>query len=788
MKNLAKKKLRAVLAQLSANPSLLAQHAPALCRATHVGVASQLRDVGAKVAIAEARRDELLAKCAAGEHVEIEVDLLAYEQKTGDRNRNCVRFRDGAMVSLGRTGKGTPFLRDHNQHDSLSKAGVLAASSTEKRADGDYCIYQTAKLTAPWAVEQALRGLLGAVSIGWRPTGPILCSGHGTPVWTKCYCWPGDRLAEKDDEYGGKRKVRQSDGPIVVEWIYTEAELVETSMVNIGGVPEAGAEEVRASLFASLSASNPGLGISPGADFEVLEDEESEENVMDPEQLEALKKTLGLPAAATVAEVLAAANAARTTVLEAGIQKKDLDALAEEVKTLKAGAQKRDQDAFISEALGAGKIAKGDEPMWRALHDADPNRATELMSKRADGSATPVGIPPQREGLPADELDIGEVKIPETTASVITDNMPDIYERGQRSKYERRQLALQLALAMKRLEVCPDPRARSWALAFGYEGPIKGPAPRLGATTITNNADLDPARVGFHAAFMQAMEQAAVDPVEMLFTTVPSNGNLETWNWMGDLPGFEEWITDRKMSGVEGFKLSIANKKFASGLRLKNDDIKDDKLGLLPQQISGMATKARRHRLDLILKILLNGFDGAAFPDVGTGLAYDGAFFFADAHRGGNDNNLASALDAAGLTAAELLLESMTTYDGNDPMDIHGTHLVVGPKLRAIAEKLLTQERLANGEDNYHRGKYKLIVSNRIRGTQDDWWFLGDLSQPVKPFLFQMREEISTSAVIGQDNNNSVPSFINDESWFGAQARYNAAPFEYRLLVGSKVA
>jgi hypothetical protein len=33
------------------------------------------------------RRDELLAKVRAGEHVELEVDVLAYEQKAGDRDR-----------------------------------------------------------------------------------------------------------------------------------------------------------------------------------------------------------------------------------------------------------------------------------------------------------------------------------------------------------------------------------------------------------------------------------------------------------------------------------------------------------------------------------------------------------------------------------------------------------------------------------------------------------------------------------------------------------------------------
>jgi phage major head subunit gpT-like protein len=790
-----KGQLRKILGGLSENPESLGKHLPLQLRSS-VGSIVGLRDNATGAKLTDARRDELLEKCRAGHYVEVEVEILAYEQKAGERNRNSVRFRDGEMVALGRTGEGTPFLRDHRQGDSTAKGGIIIASATEKRGEGDYCIRQTVKLTEPAAVERALRGLLDAVSIGWRPTGPVLCSAHNAPVYTKCFCWPGDRLVEKDDDNGGKRKVRHADGNIVVEWIYTKAELVETSEVPIGGVPQARAGEVRAALFASLSASNPGLDL-----VDDLDEPDNEEGQADMKHRAALIAILGLAATSSDDEILAAIEAknkegaADKTELE--IVKSDLKSFRTEIEGLKADRAKHAQDAFIAAALASGRIGKGDEGPWRALFQLDQKRAETEMSARKEGSATPVGLPRQSGGADPDDVDVDtdeddDEPAPRQSArpSITGGGVPgwNLELVGERSKTETRELRTQLARAVKRLETHSDPKARLWAKRFGYEGKLKNVATTLSGTTISNNADLDGARVGFHAAFLQQLEQAAVDPAEMLYTTVPSTGNLETWNWMGDLPGFEEWVGDRKMSGLEGFKLDVANKKWSNGLRLKNDDIKDDKLGLLAPQIQGLATKARRHRLDLMLKNLLNGFDGDNYPTVSNGLGYDGAFFFADTHKGGNDNKMTVALDAAGLTAAELLLESMTTYDGNDPLDVHGTTLIVGPKLRATAEKLLTQERLANGEDNYHRGKYKLLVSNRIRGTEDDYWFLADLSQPIRPFLFQMREEISTSALAGQDGNNSMPGFQRDESWFGAQARYNVAYFEFRLIVGSVVA
>ncbi len=229
----------------------LAKQLPMACRATLGATVLAMRTAaaGAVVAMTPARRDELLAKCKAGAYVELELDLLAYEQKPGVTNRNFVRFRDGGLVAMGRTGKNTPLLRDHAQGDTLAKAGIVLDSTTEKRADGDYVIRQTVRITATWAVELALRNLLSTVSIGWNPTGPVNCSACKATI-DNCYHWPGTRLAEVDDGDRGKRMVRKADGPITVEWIFTDAELVETSLVTVPAVPGAHIEEIRAALSA----------------------------------------------------------------------------------------------------------------------------------------------------------------------------------------------------------------------------------------------------------------------------------------------------------------------------------------------------------------------------------------------------------------------------------------------------------------------------------------------------------------------------------------------------------
>lgn len=312
---------------------------------------------------------------------------------------------------------------------------------------------------------------------------------------------------------------------------------------------------------------------------------------------------------------------------------------------------------------------------------------------------------------------------------------------------------------------------------------------------IANQANIDAARVAFHAAFLEMFGKTVASELAILFTEVPSTAGIEEWSWLGDLPDFEEWKGDRFLAELAAFKMRLTNKDWASGIRVHQNTIKDDKLGLVQPKIAQLAQKARTHRYRLGMKLLVNGFDGTQYADVSNGLAYDGFFFFSTTRPTGS-NKLTSALSLAALEAAELLLEGQTTYDLSEPLDFMGTHLIVGPKLAPFAKKLMGQDLVPSAagtasESNYMKGRYEVVVSPLLRGTYDDYWFLADMSQPIKPLLLQMREEISTSAIApglkgSQDDKN--PRFQRGELWFGAEARYNVGYFEPRAIVGSQVA
>ncbi len=339
-----------------------------------------LRAAGGAAPLSQAASDEMLARAMSGQRVELELDVMAFEQRPGVSNRNFVRFRDGAMLAMARTGVGTPFLRDHDQGDALARGGTVIASQAEKRGDGDYAIRQTVKLTAPWAVELALRGLLDTVSIGWNPTGATLCSVCSSNFW-RCSHSLGQRYVAREEEGGARSYIADANGPLVCERLYTAADLVETSAVNVPAVPAAHIEAIRA----ALSAHNHG-GDEPHGDN------------MNPKLL----ALLGLAATAGEPEIISAVESRQERLRLTELARDEAVRLNAELAAKCTGFEqvlsKQAVDAFIADGVRCGKIipASGYEQSLRNFFGKDAEGARELL--KSSPVVTPVGQPLQSGG------------------------------------------------------------------------------------------------------------------------------------------------------------------------------------------------------------------------------------------------------------------------------------------------------------------------------------------------------------------------------------------------------
>ncbi len=232
--------------------------------------------------LAKTERKALIERVQSGEFVELEIEANTYIQRETP-NRNFVRFKDGTLSRFAKTGMNTPFLIDHNKRNVDSRGGTVVKSKLVRGEDGEKSISQTILLTKPWAVVGVLDGTIDRFSIGFMPTGPILYSHNKEEIdgWPKF--WPGDVL---------------EDGT-VVEWIFTEAELIETSGVNVPAVVGTQIDGVREALQLAL-------GEPPKEKTKTSANKPSGKAPRKVERMSQIAKMLGLSEDASQEEIAAA--------------------------------------------------------------------------------------------------------------------------------------------------------------------------------------------------------------------------------------------------------------------------------------------------------------------------------------------------------------------------------------------------------------------------------------------------------------------------------------------------
>lgn len=288
---------------------------------------------------------------------------------------------------------------------------------------------------------------------------------------------------------------------------------------------------------------------------------------------------------------------------------------------------------------------------------------------------------------------------------------------------------------------------------------------------LLEQAKLDNAQIGFSTVFNDRLSVAA-EPVARLAMRVPSSNASEEMPFFGDVPMLTEWVADRAMGQLRAERIQIRNKPYSAGIRVHRRDIMNDTLGLVMPKVMRLADRARQHVSKSIVELLLNGFDGTAFPNISDGLAYDGQFFFSAAHVDGDgptqDNVSTAGLSATSYEAARVAMQGLVDEE-SQPLEITPMALIVGPSnertaLETVNAGIIDQGGSA-GVDNVFRGTAEVIVSKRLVGTYAAYWFLADLTAPVRPLVWLDRQAPQFTA---QNRLDSESAFMRNEFKFGA--------------------
>ena len=139
---------------------------------------------------------------------------------------------------------------------------------------------------------------------------------------------------------------------------------------------------------------------------------------------------------------------------------------------------------------------------------------------------------------------------------------------------------------------------------------------------LITNATLNAMRVAFNKVFEQGKVRAKPQYLQVA-TVVPSTTKSNTYGWLGQWPGFREWIGDRVINSMKEHAYSIQNKDFESSVGVDRNDIADDNLGVYNPMFDEMGYASEVFPDELVFPLLKAGF---------TTLCYDGQYFLDTDH------------------------------------------------------------------------------------------------------------------------------------------------------------
>lgn len=152
---------------------------------------------------------------------------------------------------------------------------------------------------------------------------------------------------------------------------------------------------------------------------------------------------------------------------------------------------------------------------------------------------------------------------------------------------------------------------------------------------------LEAVNTGFKALFAGAFA-AAAPSYPRIAEVVNSTASIETYAWLGQIPGMREFVGERYIKQLEGEAYTLKNKTFEDTVAVKREAIEDDTVGIYKPAIKGMAQAAAEHPEELVYQALAAGFGS---------LCYDGQNFFDGDHpvmRNGQEVSVSNMQAGAG--------------------------------------------------------------------------------------------------------------------------------------------
>ncbi len=288
---------------------------------------------------------------------------------------------------------------------------------------------------------------------------------------------------------------------------------------------------------------------------------------------------------------------------------------------------------------------------------------------------------------------------------------------------------------------------------------------------------------GFRTIYMDAY-QGGPAKVKAWAMRTSSNKASEFYGWLGAIPGMKKLVGEITIQNLAAHGFTIANDEFEDTIGIKRADIERDSYGLYNPFFAAMGAAAAQHPDELLANAMLGGF---------TTLCYTGKNFFDNNHepqKGGTkfSNKGTMKLSAAGYQTARANIKGRLNAKGR-PMNLGiNLVLVVSPANEAVGRQILIADMVAQvagaaaaGVTNVNKGTATLEVWPQLAGTPDAW-FLMEVGQPIKPFIWQVEKETEFNAAVDPKTTDVM---LTQQFLYQAYGRYAVSYGLPELAFGS---
>ncbi|MDR3322903.1 MAG: Mu-like prophage major head subunit gpT family protein [Zoogloeaceae bacterium] len=220
---------------------------------------------------------------------------------------------------------------------------------------------------------------------------------------------------------------------------------------------------------------------------------------------------------------------------------------------------------------------------------------------------------------------------------------------------------------------------------------------------ILNKESIASVFTNFRADF-EAGKLAAKPIHPQLAMQVKSSSAEENYAWLGQNSSLREWIGDKHFNGLAVSSFTLKNRNFEHTISVPQNDIEDDKLGVLSSPFQMMGQDAALHPDSLLFELIQKG--------TGTP-CYDGQYFFDTDHPAdpgdpdkGGVSNLALDPQAGGVPSWYLL----------------DTTKIVKPFILQIRKDYTFIKKDQNTDDHvFNRGEFVYGVEARLNAGFGLW-------------------------------------------------------------------